>query len=197
MKPLKILTILTGMSLAISAQATEDATWGQVKQQQTLTSAAKIPQHDPLNNSNPLLGKLMGNESGIIKVRGGNLKVESKTRNANQRDDLKVNFCVPSGALDKNTHIEMAVHGETLEELVIAFAPGGLVFNIPATVKIKIGADRVNSAPTGLRINHEYSDGTVEEAVVNTFRMTGNGDVYVIEFEVPGFSRYSWGGGGP
>ena len=105
-------------------------------------------------------------------------------------DNLQVTLIVPSGAVNERVKITMTVYGNYLSDLVIAFQPGGLVFDESATLKVGIGGALVDVDPDGLTVWHEYGNGNVEEA-----RLTGTktwNDLMWFEFnaEVPGFSRY-------
>lgn len=104
-------------------------------------------------------------------------------------DDLYVSFTVPNGALSENTEITMTVIGNRLSELVIAFQPGGLVFDTPASLWVKLGPALVDVDTTTLTVWHEYADGTVEETTLLTTHEFTNGS-YEFTAEVGGFSRY-------
>lgn len=108
-------------------------------------------------------------------------------------DDLVVDFVVPERALDEPTRIKVTLHGDRLENLAIEFAPAGLVFNTPAELWIKIGKGRVHSSDLeDLLILHQYEDGKVEEYGVE---VDEEEEKYWLLIKVPGFSRYSMGGG--
>jgi hypothetical protein len=105
-------------------------------------------------------------------------------------DNLQVNFVVPSGAVNERVLITMTVYGNYLSDLVVAFQPGGLVFNMPAELQVGMGGDLINIDTADLVVLHEYADGTVEETTINSTK-TYQGNMW-FEFDamVPGFSRY-------
>ena len=105
-------------------------------------------------------------------------------------DNLQVTLIVPSGAVNERVKITMTVYGNYLSDLVIAFQPGGLVFDESATLKVGMGGALVDVDPEGLTVWHEYEDGTVEEATLTGTKIWN--DLMWLEFnaEVPGFSRY-------
>lgn len=130
------------------------------------------------------------------------------------RDDLEVVFTVEAGDLSKRTTIIMTVYGNKLSDLVLAFEPDGLVFNKPAKLAVKIGAQRVDRSlldlqalllPFGdLQAYHDH-DGTVTSATITSVKtyiyalLLGEVDTLLnlavydyarIWVDVPGFSRY-------
>lgn len=128
------------------------------------------------------------------------------------RDDLEIRFTVHAGDLSESTTITMTAYGNTLSDLVLAFEPHGLVFNSPARIDLKIGAERVDRSlldlqalllPFGdVEAYHDH-DGDVETAhivSVRTFIRVLFKDVETfnlllfdyaqIAVDVPGFSRY-------
>lgn len=135
------------------------------------------------------------------------------------RDDLVVTFGVGRRGLSQAARITMTAFGNKLSELVLAFEPHGLVFDNPATITVKIGAERVDRSLLDLQglvfpfadvaADHEHDD-TVEAArviSVRTFvRLPLLGDVETydlllydyaeIKIECPGFSRYGLRKGG-
>ena len=104
-------------------------------------------------------------------------------------DDLYVSLTVPSRAVDHEVLVTMTVIGNRLSDLVIAFQPGGLVFNIPATLWVKMGTELVDLETTDLAVWHEYEDGSIEETTMHTSKIFEKGS-YEFTAEVPGFSRY-------
>jgi hypothetical protein len=111
----------------------------------------------------------------------------------NGLDDIQVKFDVPRNALDRQEHIGMRVHGETLSSLVVEFAPSGLSFNTPATLEIEVDKELVDISLDTIVITHYHADGTttIEESQVKV-RWPGNVEIVV---DIPGFSRYSMGRG--
>ena len=105
-------------------------------------------------------------------------------------DNLQVTLIVPSGAVSQRVKITMTVYGNYLSDLVIAFQPGGLVFDESATLKVGIGGALVDVDPDGLTVWHEYGDGTVEETTLTGTKIWNNLMWLDFNAEVPGFSRY-------
>ena len=108
-------------------------------------------------------------------------------------DDITVFFTVPDHALDHPVEITMTVYGNTLEEMVVVFEPGGLTFLHHATLGVFMGHNLVHTPHNQLKAWHEHGDGSVEEANIFWLKVT---DAKVkMKIAVPGFSRYSPGGG--
>lgn len=128
------------------------------------------------------------------------------------RDDLEVEFTVAAGDLSKRKTITMTVYGNKLSDLVLAFEPDGLVFNHPAKLAVKIGAERIDRSLldlqalllpfASLQAYHDH-DGTVDSAVITSVKtyiwllLLGETetppplyDYARINVDVPGFSRY-------
>lgn len=128
------------------------------------------------------------------------------------RDDLEVEFTVKAGGLDQATTITMTVYGNKLSDLVLAFEPDGLVFNQPAKLAVKIGAERIDRSLldlqalllpfADLQAYHDH-DGTVDSAIITSVKtylyvlLLGEVesqpplyDYARIKVDVPGFSRY-------
>jgi len=137
-------------------------------------------------------------------------ELEIKDKNGwGYKDDLKVKFSTRDGALDSEVEITMTVYGNVLSEIVAAFQPGGLIFLRPATLELELGADLVDLPLDNLQVWHIHDDGTVEEAEILSIRgydeddeewveeNLDGADFVNIEVVVPGFSRYSPGGGDP
>jgi len=104
-------------------------------------------------------------------------------------DDLHVHFVVPNRAVNKRVQITMTVYGNYLSDLVIAFQPGGLVFNQDAELQVVMGPTLVDIDTETLQIWHEYEDGTVEKTTVTATKTYQNGN-FEFKVAVPGFSRY-------
>lgn len=133
---------------------------------------------------------LQGTVTKTIGPAGGELgvgKVDNDLMNA-----LGTLLVVPPGGLRTEVEITMSLYGSYLSELVVEFAPGGLVFNNPAQLLIRIGKNRVDLPIQQMVILHQHEDGTVTLA---TFAVTEAVKSYLIAVEVPGFSLYSLGGG--
>lgn len=129
----------------------------------------------------------------VFGVEGGELEIE-KTNGEGITDDLKVIFRTAEGALTEDVLITMAVYGETMSDLVVAFGPSGLVFLVEAELDIRLGRERVDMNLEELIVWHIHDDGLVEMA---THRAKDWGDIVRIQVDVPGFSRFSMGGGEP
>ena len=124
-----------------------------------------------------------------VKPHGkAQLYIQDVNSSLTNDDNLQVTLIVPSGAVSKGVTITMTVYGNYLSDLVIAFQPGGLVFDESATLKVGMGGALVDVDPEGLTVWHEYEDGTVEEARLT---ITWNNLMWLkFNAEVPGFSRY-------
>lgn len=134
-------------------------------------------------------------------------------------DDLRVTFSVLPGALQVSEFISMTVFGQSLSNIVAAFQPSGLVFKKEAVLGIGLGIERVDMPLSSLQVWHIHGDGSVEEARITGIRwydleedgeVNDSGDIgegedwgdndvnfIAVEIAVPGFSRYSMGGGDP
>lgn len=126
-----------------------------------------------------------------VKPHGkAQLYIQDVNSSLTNDDNLQVTLIVPSGAVNERVKITMTVYGNYLSDLVIAFQPGGLVFDESATLKVGMGGALVDVDPEGLTVWHEYEDGTVEEATLTGTKIWNN--LMWLEFnaEVPGFSRY-------
>jgi len=126
-----------------------------------------------------------------VKPRGkAQLFLQDVNSSLTNDDNLQVTLIVPSGAVSQRVKITMTVYGNYLSDLVIAFQPGGLVFDESATLKVGIGGALVDVDPDGLTVWHEYGDGTVEETTLTGTKIWNN--LMWLEFnaEVSGFSRY-------
>ena len=133
-------------------------------------------------------GGLQFTQTKEIDDDGGKLKVGTKN-GKDGKDDLTAELRVPKNALDDEVDITMTlIYGEG-EPLVIAFEPGGLVFNKEAKLTIKVGKDLAEIVQT-LVAYHIYDDGSVEEISVD---LTERADHYKFVVMVPGFSRYCLG----
>jgi hypothetical protein len=123
--------------------------------------------------------KGIGPRGGMVIVREG--------RGA---DKLNVTLLVPARSV-RETEIDMVVSGDRLSNLSIAFAPGGLEFVRKATLRIRLGRNRVDSDVRTIPVVHTSSTGEVTTHHVRVNHKS-NGDV-VINIRIPGFSRYSLG----
>ena len=101
-------------------------------------------------------------------------------------------FEVPARGVNQKVEISMtAFSGVLLNDIQFQFSPSGLVFNTPATLTMALSGDVDKEELYGLTVYHISSDGTVTEAAVQ-YSMT-KGCTLILE--IPGFSRYSLGGG--
>ena len=149
---------------------------------QATQRAAKLAE----TSSDRTSSKLIGSAGDTLQVKDLNGR--------GTKDNLVVILKVPANALATDELITMTVHGETLSELVVEFAPAGLEFLTPAILKLRVGNKLVDTALEDiLRIDHIHDDGTIERARVPFSAVKDNGRVR-IKVEVPGFSRYSMGG---
>lgn len=130
--------------------------------------------------------------SGLIDLEGGTLSVDD-ANGGGTKDDVHIDFTVAAGALSAPQTITMTVYGNSLEELIVAFDPGGLVFLLDAELDIRMGKDLVSTSVEQIRAWHEYADGSGEDATITEAYSSGN--TVRVKVAVPGFSRYSMGGG--
>jgi len=133
--------------------------------------------------------------SEVIGAEGGKLVVIDK-HGPGKADNLRVRLKVLENTLVEPVPITMTVYGKYLSELVVAFEPGGLQFLEPARLRIRMGPELDDLSPGESEITlwHIYEDGTVEETEIRGQRVTQDG-YRVIRANIPGFSRYSPGGG--
>lgn len=207
----RFLTLATGLLLsAASVQAVDEATWGQVKNDQPYfqppndadiarfsfavgtSAAAKVTDDDGerRRRSQFFLDKNRA-KTKTIGRKGGVIRVGHKTFNHGDYT-LRAEFKVPKGALDERVPISMTLVGNTLEDLVVEFAPAGLVFKKGAILTLKVGKRRAPANLDGMEVLHIHEDGTVERA---RWKYDVKELGFVIDMGVPGFSKYSSGGG--
>jgi hypothetical protein len=99
---------------------------------------------------------------------------------------LKVVLRVPRGAMVDQETVVMAVKGWNLSELVIGFGPSGLEFLKDARLSILLGNGQVDLDLSTLEAYHDGQEVPVQVRGSRKVR---------IWVKVPGFSRYSLGGG--
>ena len=162
----------------------------------TETSTTDLPLYSVVDS-----GTFYPDRSGYLNAKMPN--------NYGSWDDVRVKeaiFEVEAGALDAVYDIGMRVTtGYTLDDVLVEFAPAGLVFIKPARLTLKIwwGGDLSPEQLAVLEATAEHitADGTVTYI---GFETTRQGNAYLnIIIEVPGFSRYglsgdgtgAWGGG--
>lgn len=207
MKRLFILTSALALTLTTTAQAVEETSWGHVKTHvihaadgttymalspQALLNAGKI-------TSDPADGRSV---SGTFDDDGGDLELD-ENNGSGPGDDLEIELEIPEDALDDDVTITMTVYGHTLSTLIIAFQPSGLVFNEAAELVIKLGWDLVDVDLDDLQVAHEHdgnNDGDYDDAedweeAAEIDDIDELDDEVKIEIVVPGFSKYSSGGG--
>lgn len=208
----KVLTVAAILAVAVQVRAAEDVTWGQVKQNQTMVTGNTDAKAVAPAGKRPLRRATTVESADILtaEVESAADLSATETRSASQAvwpngksrvyvsdlnsdrtldDDLYVSLTVPNGAVPEPVEVTMTVIGNRLSDLVIAFQPGGLVFDRPASLWVKLGVDLVDVDTTALTVWHEYADGTVEETKLLTTHEFKNG-YYEFSAEVPGFSRY-------
>ena len=122
--------------------------------------------------------------SGLVGIYGGELQIEKQ----DDRGVVVAIFAVPEGALTSPVEITMTVYGYTLEELVVAFDPGGLTFLQEAVLDLEIGNGLVSTPLEDIRAWHEGDDGTVDEA--NLISALERGNKVKLAVGVPHFSSY-------
>ena len=208
----RLLTLTSAVALMLTAStsfAVDETSWGAVKANITYTAdgsaylsfgglqpaAKKGGKGGGGDTSDPSDGELtyMGKETQ--RVRPGHAQTFRIVNDDLAGTDYKylVKFKVNNNSLTKPVDITMITYGKTLSELVIVFAPAGLDFLIDAELYIKLGNNRVDLNVDTLKVNHEHHDGTVEDATITEIRKNDtNVELFVT---VPGFSRYSLGGG--
>ena len=103
---------------------------------------------------------------------------------------VAVTFSVPGGSLNDTAHITLSVTGYTLSQLMCTFGPSGLAFNPYASLRLELGADRIDLDLSTIVGVHTH--GGVSEPIPVTVEHLGDGGA-VITMGVPGFSRYSLG----
>lgn len=108
------------------------------------------------------------------------------------KDDIGIKFSVHKGAIEQPVLITMTFYGDELSNMVVAFQPAGLEFLEMAELRLAVGDERVDLPLYDLHAWHIYNDGTVKEV---GFSITDEGNGVLFKIDVPGFSRYSMGGG--
>lgn len=131
--------------------------------------------------------------SKVFDANHNGMEIFDNNGTDHQLDDIIVFFTIPDHALDHSVEISMTVYGNTLEDMVIAFEPGGLNFLHHATLGLHLGHNLVHTPLDQLAAWHEHDDGSVEEADIFWLRVTHA--KVKMKIAVPGFSRYSPGGG--
>ena len=126
-----------------------------------------------------------------IGPSGGILRVGSKM-GVGGRDDIRATLRIPENALDETLPLTMELQGSTLSDITLVFGPS-LDFNEPARLVIRLGRAAVDlDQDTVIALHMSGADGTVEEVPI---RMATGVLGLELEIKVPGFSRYSLGGG--
>ena len=145
---------------------------------------------DALRRAAKVLGHNRKEVSSKFDKKGGELQILEENSHKDT-DDLEVVLAIPKGGLFDKTTITMAVDGNTLEDLVVAFEPGGLEFHKPALLTLKVGTDLVGKhfKEKEIAVYHIAADGIVEEADVLAAKVVKKRYV-LVEVSIPGFSRY-------
>jgi hypothetical protein len=182
---LKALTVaVVSLILTDSVQATQETSWAAVKQ--TVSAQDTLLASKPVKvvNNNLSHTEWIGPDGGVIKceTQGGPKKGASAT------------FHVPAGALKTPVEITMELVVEADGTITVLFAPGGLVFDVLSSLEVRVSETAYPQGITSFTAQHIYADGTVE-SVPMTVDQTS--DFYRFYLYVPGFSRYSMGGGNP
>ena len=133
-------------------------------------------------------------ETKTITPNGGSVRLVENGGSGGE-DNLKAELNVSAGALNQDTDITMALQGSTLADILIGFAPDGLVFNTPAELWLKVGPALVDLPTETMVALHTDSNGVTQEVpILQLFERDGATWVVI---QVPGFSVYSLGGGNP
>jgi hypothetical protein len=116
------------------------------------------------------------------------LKVEKKHESGDE-DDIIIEFLVPEFAVTEDVLINMTVYGHSLDDLIVAFEPGGLYFEQEATLDMLVGNDLFPpEVLEALTAYHLHADGSEDEVGIILIEP---GDKRTrICVSVPGFSRY-------
>jgi len=196
--------LTSALALLITASTTfavEESNWGQIKAQIThaedgrtfVTFSPPATQQAAKVAAIPAEGRSV---SKVFSTGKASIAIE-ETNGAGKYDNLKIGFHVPEGALTAPVEITMTVYGNTLEDLVVAFEPGGLTFLQEATLALWLGKDLVHTPLSEIKAWHQYSDYTVEEAYPSQAYpfVRSSKTTVTIMIAVFGFSRYSTGGG--
>ncbi|MBI2501647.1 MAG: hypothetical protein HYW07_00235 [Candidatus Latescibacteria bacterium] len=136
--------------------------------------------------SNQRLAKSLSAGSTVSKIigpRGGKLVAMGEAA------EIEAALSIPKNALAEEVAITMSVHEGLLSELVIAFAPEGLVFLQAARLELKVDTELVDIPLSELKAYHQSADGTSQEAQLLSVSSSGDGLVR-IAIAVPGFSTY-------
>jgi hypothetical protein len=121
-------------------------------------------------SGNPHKADTPSTASKLIRAKqGGELVVQEGMNGGGPHDDFRVALVIDRNKMAENAVITMTVYGHTLEDLVVAFDPGGFEFLKPAKLTITVGEERYIAIPEGVTVQHEYSDGTVEAITVTKF----------------------------
>lgn len=107
-------------------------------------------------------------------------------------------FAVEWGGIHEATEISMtASWGKRVKDVSIAFTPSGLDFSPPSTLEITLHGPLQDSM-FNQQVYHTDSNGHTSQlaiAEIRKERNDGNNSQWVIVIKIPGFSRYSLGGG--
>lgn len=110
--------------------------------------------------------------------------------------DRNFKFKVSKKALPKDAEVEisMEVWGNKASEIVVGFTPSGLHFEKDCELEIELGGAWVDLTEEQIDALHLSADGVTEEAEIKKLKIDDDGNLE-IKIKIPGFSRYSMGGG--
>ena len=179
---------------------------------------AVAPQGQSFIVFNPLVaeaaGKKIKNEDKKIKDkfnhRGGELVIEEemddddnrwsgdrRRGDRRQRGEAKkiVDFQVKKNAIARgeDVEIEMELWGDYASEMVVGFTPSGYQFQEDCVLEIEIKGDWVDLTEDQIQALHISASGQIESAQILKIKV--DDDELKIRIRIPGFSRYSIGGG--
>lgn len=136
-------------------------------------------------------------DSKEIGPHGGSLRVGS-LMGAGGQDNIRAVLKVPNGALAEPLELTMELQGSTLSTINIVFGPA-LVFDLPATLVIHLGRKAIDldlDAVVALHVSDDLDgDGQPDLVEEVPIRMAHGVLGLELQIAVPGFSRYSMGGG--
>lgn len=185
------VTLCLGTALFLGGCGAERSPMGSAAAEEPAAKKGKIDPGKPAPEPVPELSV----SQWVTPALGGALYIADKGDKECAVDDMKAALAVDPFAVEEDVEITMKVSGETLSDLAVTFQPGGLKFAQPALLTVKLGSERVTGEVHSLVVKHEYADGTVETAEISKIKTQKEGDITMISVVVPGFSRYSMGGG--
>lgn len=162
---------------------------------------------------NPLVAeraaKKIKNQGKKIKDKfshkGGELVIEEEWEEDDEgKDDdgdnegeakKKVEFKIAKKAIPAGEDVEIAMEiwGDYASEMVIGFTPSGYQFAEDCVLEIEIEGDWVDLTEDQIQALHISANGQIESAHI--LKVKVDDDKLKIRIRIPGFSRYSMGGG--